>query len=78
MDGAGVELHPHPRLEAGFSVLKAADIPSVLVELGFISDMDDLANLMDPEWRETVQEAIRDALVAWAIADEARVGLMRQ
>lgn len=78
LDRAGANLHRHPRLEAGFSVLKAADIPSVLVELGFISDPEDLANLLDAEWRARVQEAIRDALVAWAAEDQAQNALLRQ
>ena len=78
LDAAGANLHRHPRLEAGFSVLKAADIPSVLVELGFMSDPGDLANLQDAGWRQRTQEAIRDALLAWAAADEARAALMRQ
>lgn len=75
---ANIALHPHPRMEAGFSVLKAPDIPSALIELGFISDAGDLANLLDPAWRERVQIAIRDALLAWAAEDEARAGLLRQ
>ena len=78
LDAAGANLHRHPRLEAGFSVLKAADIPSVLIELGFISDAEDLANLMDAEWRERAQQAIRDALVAWVAEDQARAALLRQ
>lgn len=78
LDRAGANLHRHPRLEAGFSVLKAADIPSVLVELGFISDPEDLANLLDADWRARVQEAIRDALVAWAAEDQAQNALLRQ
>ena len=78
LDEAGANLHRHPRLEAGFSVLKAADIPSVLVELGFMSDAEDLANLMDASWRERTQEAIRDALLAWIAEDQARTALLRQ
>ncbi|WP_432678139.1 N-acetylmuramoyl-L-alanine amidase [Nioella aestuarii] len=78
LDNAGANLHRHPRLEAGFSVLKAADIPSVLIELGFLSDAEDLANLMDATWREQAQEAIRDALVAWAAEDQAQSALLRQ
>ncbi len=75
---SNIALHPHPRMEAGFSVLKAPDIPSALIELGFISDSGDLSNLMDPAWRERVQVAIRDALVTWAAEDEARGALLRQ
>jgi len=44
------ELHKRPRLQAGFSVLKAPDIPSVLIELGFMSSEVDLRRLTDPVW----------------------------
>lgn len=37
---------------AGFRVLKALDVPSVLLELGYLSNEKDLANLVSPEWRE--------------------------
>lgn len=77
-DRAGLALHPNPRMEAGFSVLKAADIPSVLVEVGFLSDARDRENLLDADWRATMQMAIRDALIAWAEADQVRAALVRQ
>ncbi len=75
---AGAGLHPYPLSRAGFSVLKAADIPSILIELGFMSDAGDLANLNDATWRAEVQEGIRDALIAWHAEDEARAALLRQ
>ncbi len=71
-------MHKRPRLEASFSVLKAADIPSVLVELGFMSSEEDLENLRDADWRRRAAEGIRDALVAWAAADAAEAELLRQ
>ncbi len=71
-------LHKRPRLEAGFSVLKAADIPSVLIELGFMSSTQDLANLRSAEWRAKAALGIRDALLDWAIADAAEAALLRQ
>ncbi len=71
-------LHKRPRLEAAFSVLKAADIPSVLIELGFLSSERDLANLVSPEWRAKAALGIRDALLAWAAEDAAEAALLRQ
>ncbi len=59
-----------PLRHAGFSVLKAADIPSVLIELGFLSSEEDRERLSDPEWRAEAQGAILDALRGWA-SDEA-------
>jgi N-acetylmuramoyl-L-alanine amidase len=59
-------------------VLKAPDIPSVLVELGYLSNPRDLENLRDPLWRARMTEALRDALIAWREQDMARSGLVRQ
>ena len=67
-----------PLRGAGFSVLKAPDIPSVLVELGYLSSPRDLENLNDPGWRMRMAEALRDALDAWRQEDAARAGLVRQ
>ncbi len=67
-----------PLRSAGFSVLRSPDIPSVLVELGFLSSERDLANIQDPDWRAKMAAAIRDALKAWRIADAASSRLVRQ
>ena len=67
-----------PQRHAGFSVLKAPDIPSVLIEFGFLSSPRDLKNLRDAEWRARVAETLRDALGLWRDADAARAGLVRQ
>lgn len=75
---AGLPLLSRPKRHAGFSVLKAPDIPSVLIELGFLSSPRDLENLRDAEWRARVAETLRDALGLWRDADAARAGLVRQ
>jgi N-acetylmuramoyl-L-alanine amidase len=71
-------MHKRPRLGAAFSVLKSPDIPSVLIELGFMSHERDLANLQSPEWRARAAVGIRDALRAWAAADAGQSALLRQ
>lgn len=71
-------LNSRPRRAAGFSVLKSPDIPSVLLELGFMSSARDLANLRDPAWRARMAEGVRDALRAWRQADAAAGELVRQ
>ena len=71
LQGTIGKLHKRPRLEAGFSVLKAPDIPSVLVELGFMSSQSDLERLMDPDWRSKAAAGIVDALDLWALEDAA-------
>ena len=48
-----------PRVEqAGFAVLKAPDIPSILVETAFISNPDEEAKLANPEYRRQLVEAL--------------------
>ncbi|WP_284165428.1 N-acetylmuramoyl-L-alanine amidase [Frigidibacter sp. SD6-1] len=75
---AGLKTHRHPIQTADFSVLKSADIPSLLLELGFLSSAKDRARMADPAWRTAMQEAIVTALADWAVADAAEATLIRQ
>jgi N-acetylmuramoyl-L-alanine amidase len=43
-------------------VLKAPDIPSVLVELGYVSNKQDLKSLTSPEWRDHTADSIAQAI----------------
>jgi N-acetylmuramoyl-L-alanine amidase len=52
----------NPARHAGFVVLKAADIPSVLVEMGFMSNPRDEAELRRAEHRGRVAEAMKRAV----------------
>lgn len=72
------QVHKRPLRQAGFSVLKAADIPSVLVEVGFLSTDRDLQNLQDPEWRAKMAQGIRDGVLAWSMADATIEPLRRK
>jgi N-acetylmuramoyl-L-alanine amidase len=76
--GAGLRMHRRPIQGASFSVLKAADIPSLLLEVGFLSSDKDRERLSDPAWRRTMQEAILSALQSWAVADAEEARLLRQ
>jgi N-acetylmuramoyl-L-alanine amidase len=76
--GADIIMHRHPRQRAGFSVLKSPDIPSVLIELGFLSSARDLTRLTDRAWRLQMARALRDGLIAWADRDAALMALRRQ
>jgi N-acetylmuramoyl-L-alanine amidase len=60
--GQDVPLLENPARHAGFAVLKAADIPSVLVEMGFMSNPRDEAALRQAEHRAMVARAIRRAV----------------
>ncbi|MEO8713433.1 MAG: N-acetylmuramoyl-L-alanine amidase [Acetobacteraceae bacterium] len=59
---------PNPERHAGFVVLKAADIPSVLVEMGFMSNPRDEAELRRPAHRVVVARAMHDAVDAYFAA----------
>ncbi|HVY52585.1 MAG TPA: N-acetylmuramoyl-L-alanine amidase [Devosia sp.] len=54
----GVALRRFPLRQADFFVLQAPDIPSMLIELGFLSNTADISNLEDAEWRNKVVNAI--------------------
>ena len=78
LNRSGVAMHGRPVKGAAFSVLKSPDIPSVLIELGFLTDAQDRANLFDPEWRRHSARAIAEAITQWARDDAIRAGLARQ
>jgi N-acetylmuramoyl-L-alanine amidase len=65
----GLEMYSRPVQSAAFSVLKSPDIPSVLIELGFLTSTTDFSRLNDVVWRSAMQNALVDAVVSWAKDD---------
>ena len=63
-----VPMLPNPERHAGFVVLKAADIPSVLVEMGFMSNPRDEAELRRPDHRKLIAVAMKRAVDAFFAA----------
>jgi len=55
-------LHKEPIKSAGFRVLRAPDVPSVLVELGYVSNKEDLQSLLSDSWRDHTAAAIAAAI----------------
>jgi N-acetylmuramoyl-L-alanine amidase len=55
-------MHKSPLRAAGFTVLRAPDVPSVLVELGFLSNAQDVKLLTSDAWRDKVTDAMTDAV----------------
>lgn len=55
-------LHKHPLKSAGFKVLTAPDVPSVLVELGYMSTKDDLKLLTNTGWQAKTAAAVAQAV----------------
>ncbi len=55
-------LHKNPLKSAGFKVLRAPDVPSVLVELGYVSNKDDLQSLLSDAWRDRTAASAAQAI----------------
>jgi N-acetylmuramoyl-L-alanine amidase len=55
-------LHKSPLRSAGFVVLKSPDVPSVLLELGYLSSPEDLKQMTSDAWREKVTASVVDAI----------------
>ncbi|HVX80485.1 MAG TPA: N-acetylmuramoyl-L-alanine amidase [Devosiaceae bacterium] len=51
-------LRRFPVRQADFFVLQAPDVPSMLIELGFLSNHEDIGNLLDPKWQDRAAAAI--------------------
>lgn len=60
-----IELRRHPHRFAGFRVLKAPDVPSILIELGFLSNPDEEKKLTSADWQRRVSAAITEAIDAY-------------
>lgn len=73
-----IALYKHPHQHAGFTVLKAPDIPSVLIELGYLSSDEDYENLLSEEWQGRAIRAIAAGLQSWAQQDAAAAQLIRK
>ena len=59
---ATARLHKNPVKAAGFKVLTAPDVPSVLVELGYMSTKDDLKLLTSAAWQGKTAAALAQAI----------------
>ncbi|MFY8098836.1 MAG: N-acetylmuramoyl-L-alanine amidase family protein, partial [Allorhizobium sp.] len=57
-----ISLINNPHRHAGFRVLQAPDVPSILLELGFLSNKEDEKLLLDPAWRERVAGLLVEAI----------------
>jgi N-acetylmuramoyl-L-alanine amidase len=69
-------LHKHPMKSAGFRVLKAPDVPSVLVELGYVTSRQDLKLLTSEAWRARATDSIAHAVSAYFTPRVAGKGRM--
>jgi N-acetylmuramoyl-L-alanine amidase len=60
-----VEVRPFPIRQADFFVLQAPDVPSMLIELGFMSNSKDMHNLTDPSWEDKVAAAMTQGISSY-------------
>jgi N-acetylmuramoyl-L-alanine amidase len=63
--GRDLPVLPQPERHANFAVLHSAGIPSVLIEMGFLSNPADEASLNDPGHRELIARSVTRAVNAW-------------
>ena len=66
-------MHKEPIKSAGFRVLRAPDVPSVLVELGYVSNKQDLQSLSSDSWRDHTANAMASAIDGYFSAHLAGV-----
>lgn len=60
-----VKLLPNSHRAAGFAVLKAPDIPSVLIEMGFLSNADEVKLLNSSAFQAKIGDALADGIDAY-------------
>jgi len=64
---AGIRLINPSHRHAGFMVLRAPEIPSVLVELGYLSNIQDEELIADPAWRTHTATTMAQAIKEYAL-----------
>jgi N-acetylmuramoyl-L-alanine amidase len=72
-----VRMHKNPLKSAGFRVLKAPDVPSVLVELGYVSNKSDLDHIVSESWRSKTVAAMGQAIDVFLAKRLATAGSAR-
>lgn len=67
-----IQLNKNPLRSAGFRVLTAPDVPSILLELGYVSNESDVRDLASKEWRDNAAEAVVRAVGGYFAVRSAR------
>jgi len=75
---SGAPINTRPRREAVLAVLNAADFPSVLVEVGFLSSDRDRAVFETAEGRAKIVAGLVEGITRWAASEEALAPLLRR
>ncbi|MEQ9178749.1 MAG: N-acetylmuramoyl-L-alanine amidase [Nitratireductor sp.] len=61
-----IEMIKNPHRSGAYRVLRAPDVPSVLVELGYLSNPKDEAQLLDVDWRKRAVGSLIEAIASYA------------
>ena len=61
------KLHKNRVEQAGFAVLKSPDVPSILIETGFISNPAEARRLANPGYQRRIAGAIADGIQAYLL-----------
>ncbi|MCC2110437.1 MAG: N-acetylmuramoyl-L-alanine amidase [Hyphomicrobiales bacterium] len=59
---SAIKLVKNPHRSGGFLVLRAPDVPSILIELGYLSNAHDEQMLTSEDWRERTANAVIEAI----------------
>lgn len=78
LEAQGARMNSRPLRFAEIAVLKSADIPSVLIEVGFMSNDQDLADLQNEEVRKRIVAGILQGVLLWSIEDAEFAKRVRQ
>jgi len=65
------EMLPRPARHAAFAVLQSTEIPSVLVEMGFMSNFKDESELRQEAHRARITQSMANAVDAWYVARQS-------
>jgi len=63
-------LNHNPLRAAGFRVLRTPDIPSTLIEIGYLSSKQDIEQLTSPEWVDRITRRMADALIDFTLSGQ--------
>jgi N-acetylmuramoyl-L-alanine amidase len=67
-----ISMLERPHRSAGFAVLKAPDIPSILVEMGYLTNKKEVARLSSPEHRRKIAAALKSSVDGYFLKIAAR------
>lgn len=62
MDQGGIRTLERPHRSAGFAVLKAVDIPSILVEMGYLTNKSEVSRLSSPDYRRKIAQTLKGSV----------------